>query len=106
MKGWVDPYTAENIVVLLDSEVLPTLREYIDDVNIPVKFGGGFPFVHGMLPDLDHDIQRFLSLESPESLPPGPMKWVEDSDGRRTALAVGIQFGSERSDRIATVHGI
>ncbi|KAJ5211189.1 hypothetical protein N7491_011009 [Penicillium cf. griseofulvum] len=103
LKGWVDPYTAEKIVVLLDAEVLPTLREYIDDANIPTKFGGKFQFTHGMPPDLDGNIQQLLKLDSSKSLPPGPLKWIQDSDGRRTALAVGSKAGSERSVKIATV---
>ena len=103
LKGWVDPYTAEKIVVLLESEVLPTLREYMDDANIPTKFGGKFQFTHGMLPDLDGNIQQLLKSDSSRFLPPGPLKWVQDSDGRRTALAVGSKAGSERSDKIATV---
>ncbi|KAJ5815980.1 hypothetical protein N7447_008213 [Penicillium robsamsonii] len=106
LKGWVDPYTAEKIVVLLEAEVLPTLREYIDDANIPTKFGGKFQYTHGMLPDLDDNIQQFLNSDSSTSLPPGPLKWIRDSDGRRTALAVGSKAGSERSDKIATVDRI
>ena len=103
MKSWVDPQTAEKIVVLMESEVLPTLREYIEDVNIPVKFGGGFQFTHGMLPDLDSNIQQILNSDSLKSLPPGPLKWIHGSDGRRTALAVGSKSGSERRDKIATI---
>ncbi|KAJ5519707.1 hypothetical protein N7463_000160 [Penicillium fimorum] len=106
LKGWVDPHTAEKIDVLLAAEVLPTLRRYIDDVNIPTKFGGEFQYTHGMLPDLDDNIQQFLNSDSSISLPPGPLKWIQDSDGRRTALAVGSKAGSERSDNIATVDRI
>ncbi|KGO50389.1 hypothetical protein PEX1_016440 [Penicillium expansum] len=106
MKSYVDPHTAEKIEVLMSSEVLPTLREYIDDANIPVKFGGNFQYTNGMLPDLDDDIQKLLNSDSATSLPPGPLKWVQDSDGRRTALAVGSKAGSERSDIIATLNRI
>lgn len=49
-KRWVDPHTASKVVVLSSTEVLPVLGEYIDDVNIPTVFGGGFHFKHGMLP--------------------------------------------------------
>lgn len=105
MKAWVDPYTVEKLVVLLSPEVLPTLREHIDDTNIPAQFGGGLSFTHGMLPNLDSDIQQYLGLDDSKSLPPGPIKWIEDLDGRKTALAVGIEAGSERSERIATIDG-
>ncbi|KAJ5950324.1 uncharacterized protein N7479_008737 [Penicillium vulpinum] len=103
LKGWVDPHTAEKIVVLLNSEVLPILREYIDDANIPTKFGGQFQFTHGMLPDLDDNLRQLLNLDASKSLPPGPLKWIQESDGRRTALAVGSNGDSERNDKIATL---
>ncbi|KAF3022267.1 hypothetical protein E8E15_007255 [Penicillium rubens] len=103
LKAWVDPRTAEKIVVLMESEVLPTLREYIDDANIPANFGGEFQFTHGMLPDLDDNIQQLLNSGSSKSLPPGPLKWIKDSDGRQTALAVGSKSGSVRNDKIATL---
>ncbi|CAI7627798.1 unnamed protein product [Penicillium glandicola] len=105
-RVFVDPYTAEKIVVLPDLEVLPTLREYIDDTNIPTKFGGEFQFTHGMLPDLDDNIHQLLDLDSSKFLPPGPLKWIQDSGGRLTVLAVGSNGGSERSDKIATLDQI
>lgn len=99
----MDPHTAEKIEVLMSPEVLPTLRKYMDDASIPIKFGGKFEFTSGMLPDLDDNIQQFLNPNSSKSLPPGPLKWIQDSDGRQTALAVGSNAGSERSDKIATL---
>ena len=107
LKGWVDPHTAEKLVVLLRPDVLPTLREHIENANIPVQFGGEFSFTHGQSPDLDSNIQQRLGLDEwTNSLPPGPIKWIEELDGRRTALAVGSEAGSERSDRIATIDSI
>ncbi|CAG7974310.1 unnamed protein product [Penicillium salamii] len=104
LKGYVDPHTADKIVFLLPGEVLPTLREVIDDINIPAKFGGGLAFTHGQSPDLENDIKQHLGLDDPSNtLPPGPIKWIEELDGRRTALAVGSQGGAERSDRFATI---
>jgi hypothetical protein len=107
LKGWVDPHTAEKLVILLQPEVLPTLREYIEDANIPVQFGGGLSFTHGQLPDLDSNIRHRLGLtDLSEPLPRGPIKWIEELDGRKTALAVGSEAGSERSDIISTVDTI
>ncbi|KAJ5295054.1 hypothetical protein PENANT_c037G00098 [Penicillium antarcticum] len=104
LKGWVDPYTAEKIVVLLSAEVLPTLREDIDDENIPSIFGGGFSFEHGMLPDLDSNIRDRLNWDDPEkTLPPGPIKWAREADGKVAASAVGTQAGLTRSDKIAEI---
>ncbi|KAJ5899074.1 hypothetical protein N7495_003818 [Penicillium taxi] len=104
LKSWVEPKTAEKIVVLMNAEVLPTLREYIDDTNIPVVFGGGYSFKHGAVPCLEDGILQQLNWNlSNGSLPPGPLKWVEDSDGKVTALAVGSEDGSKRSKRIASI---
>ncbi|KAJ5160713.1 uncharacterized protein N7482_007717 [Penicillium canariense] len=104
LKSWVDPNTAEKIVVLSSPEVLPTLEEYIDNSNIPTAFGGGFSFRHGMLPELDDNIWRHFSWRLPSRpLPPGPIKWIEIADGRITALAVGGEAGSKRTETIATL---
>ncbi|KAJ5138839.1 uncharacterized protein N7515_003687 [Penicillium bovifimosum] len=103
LKGFIDPHTAEKIVVLLNNEVLPSLREHIDDANIPDIFGGGLSFKHGMLPDLDNNIRQRLNWDSPEkSLPPGPIKWAQELD-KVVALAVGSQDGSARHEKIAEV---
>ncbi|KAJ5670874.1 hypothetical protein N7507_000001 [Penicillium longicatenatum] len=105
LKSWVDKNTAEKIVVLSSPEVLPALEEYIDDTNIPTAFGGGFSFKHGMLPELDHNIWQQFSWKLPSrSLPPGPIKWTEDADGRKIAIAVGGQAGSKRSQKIAILN--
>jgi hypothetical protein len=104
LKSWVDPNTAEKIMVLSRTEVLPVLEQHIDDANIPTAFGGGFSFTHGMLPDLDDNIwQRFSWSLPTRSLPPGPIKWTEGVDGRKMALAVGGEAGSRRMEKIATL---
>ncbi|KAJ5128973.1 uncharacterized protein N7443_006088 [Penicillium atrosanguineum] len=104
LKSWVDPNTAEKIVVLSSTEAFSVLKEHIDDVNIPTAFGGGFTFTHGMLPDLDDNIWRRFSWRLPSrSLPPGPIKWTEDLDGRKVALAVGGEAGCRRTEIIATL---
>jgi hypothetical protein len=102
LKSWVDPNTAEKIVVLSSTEALPALEKHIDDVNIPTAFGGGFNYTHGMLPDLDDKIWQRFSWKLPSrSLPPGPIKWTEDVDGRIVALAVGGEGGTKRRTAIA-----
>jgi hypothetical protein len=104
LKGWVDPYTAEKIVILLNPEVLPTLREHIEDENIPTIFGGGFSYEHGMIPDLDNNIRQRLNWNSPEKyLPPGPLKWAKNSNGKIMLSAVGSQAGAVRYETIAEV---
>lgn len=107
MKKFVDPHTASKIVVLSSSEVLPTLREHIEDANIPSLYGGGFAFQHGMLPDLDETMRQSLNWESAQQvLPPGPIKLVKDANGRTTAVAVGSEGGLKRSQRIATLRQV
>ncbi|KAJ5134358.1 hypothetical protein N7448_000619 [Penicillium atrosanguineum] len=103
LKPWVDPRTAEKVVILMSADVLPTLREYIDDVNIPTAFGGSLLFKHGMRPLLDEHVCDHFNWDLPErSLPPGPIKWIKDADGNMAALAVGGEKGFQRSELIAT----
>ncbi|CAG8067312.1 unnamed protein product, partial [Penicillium nalgiovense] len=99
LRGWVDPYTAEKIVVLTGAEVLPTLMGFIGDEIIHSIFGGGFSYKHGMLPGLDSSIRTRLNWGNPEkSLPPGPIKWTREADSKILASAVGSQSGSARYD--------
>lgn len=107
LKSWVDPNTAEKIVVLSSAEALAALEKHIDAVNIPTAFGGSFTYTHGMLPDLDDNIWQRFSWKLPSrSLPPGPIKWTEDLDGRIVALAVGGEGGTRRKEAIATLYPV
>ncbi|KAJ6016167.1 SEC14 cytosolic factor [Penicillium herquei] len=105
MKKWIDPGTAAKVVIVPASEMMPTLTKYIDPENIPSRFGGEFSWEHGTPLDLDINIQS--SLECNEAgkgkFPPGPMKWVLDESGGRTAVAVGRIEGVPRMSRIAQV---
>ena len=40
MLSWIDPVTSEKMRIL-GTDFLETLREEIDEDNIPVEFGGG-----------------------------------------------------------------
>lgn len=94
-------------MVLSSTEVLPALKEYIDNANIPTTFGGRFPFTHGMLPELDNNIwQHFSWRLLSRSLPPGPIKWTEDVNGRKIALAVGGEAGSKRTEKVVVLDTI
>lgn len=94
-------------MVLSSTEVLPALEEYIDNANIPTKFGGRFPFTHGMLPELDDNIWQHFSWSLPSrSLSPGPIKWTEDVNGRKIALAVGGEAGHKRTQKVAVLDTI
>ncbi|KAJ5808862.1 SEC14 cytosolic factor [Penicillium riverlandense] len=103
MRKWLDPGTADKVVVLTAGEMLPTLTKYIDMESIPSKFGGGFDWDHGTSLNIDVGIQAGLGWEGEKELPLGPMKWVLDEAGRKTAVAVGSIDGVTRAARVAHV---
>ncbi|KAJ5094985.1 hypothetical protein N7532_007276 [Penicillium argentinense] len=101
LKTWVDPNTAEKVVVLTSAEVMSTLENHIDSVNIPTALGGEHDFKHGMLPSLDDNLRAFFQWTSPEiSLPPGPIKFSEEPNGTIRAIGVGSLEGMKRRDVI------
>ncbi|RHZ61794.1 SEC14 family lipid-binding protein [Aspergillus thermomutatus] len=105
MKRFVDPVTAEKIVVLNSTDVYGTLNKYIHHDNIPTQFGGTFQFTKGMLPDLC-PITRQTLRWSPSfsgTLPPGPIKWTQDSRGQVKAVATGTVDGVERRLDVAVL---
>ncbi|KAF7586322.1 hypothetical protein BBP40_009069 [Aspergillus hancockii] len=65
------PETIERIFVcnvplyFSTADVYSTLEKYINKEHIPEKFGGGFTFKHGMLPDLDNGIRQALHWKAP-----------------------------------------
>ena len=94
----------EKLCILTREEVLPTLQQYVEMANIPKRFGGDFDFYHGMEPKLDPVIADMLSWQPPNSqIPKGPMKWIDESRGKRTAVAVGSSQGRIREDKIAVL---
>jgi hypothetical protein len=101
----VDPRTAEKLVILTKNEVLPRLTASIDLANIPKGHGGEFLFQHGMVPKLDSGIYEQLEWLSqpPGMLPPGPIKWVVNGEGRRMAVAVGSFSGEPRHQPLAVL---
>lgn len=111
LKNFVDPATAEKIVVLRPSDVYRTLSTYIEDRDIPVQLGGRFTFENGMLPEVDESVCKSLWGNSPStsggakrSLPSGPLKWVQDGeDGKRKIVATGRIGGVQRSTEVAVL---
>jgi len=73
--------------------------------NIPKEFGGKFEFGHGMGPKLDKETRRALVWlsESSTGLPAGPIKWIANKEGERTAVAVGRINGKQRHESFATL---
>ncbi|GAB1198708.1 hypothetical protein APSETT444_008036 [Aspergillus pseudonomiae] len=103
VKGFVDPRTAEKLVILKSDQVYSTLEKCMDHINIPKQFGGEFVFQNGMLPDLDEGIRQTLFwVDSKSCLPPGPLKWVQDGENRK-AIATGAVGGIERAEEIAVL---
>lgn len=98
LKKWIDPRTAEKLVIVHSAEVLASLSETIDNKNIPQQYGGRFPSQHGMTPQLDDSLRDFLCVHI---LPTGPLKWIINHDGVRTAVAIGSRNGVGRRSSVA-----
>ena len=108
VKRFVDPNTASKLVILTPDEVIPTLTQTIDLENIPVQYGGGFAFEHGMVPKLDEGLRRRLEWLDQEKrmVPTGPLKWKVDKQGRRVAIAVGVEFEGIRNLAFARLNPV
>ena len=91
------------------TDVLSTLSEIVDPINIPKKYGGQLDFDFGMQPNLDPEIVEMLDWVQPESLdvvkklPIGPMRWIDAEDGKRTAIAVGSVAGKQRKVEVVSL---
>lgn len=109
IKGWFDPITTAKTFILGPGEVLKTLEKHVDKVNIPGKYGGELDFEFGMQPNLDGDILDMFESVAPvvdrskQTFPTGPMKWLDDKSGSKTAVAFGSQDGEPRRDLVATL---
>lgn len=98
IKRFIDPVTAEKLVIVSPSEVLERLTEEIDMENIPKVFGGEFDYQHGMLPSIAKELWRNIDWNDPQgtaNIPPGPIKWVRDGQLEK-AVAVGRDDGVSR----------
>ena len=106
IKTWFDQNTVSKIVIVPAGKELSALSESYDPIHIPRKYSGQFDFDFGMAPDLDpaiKDIITWLPSESGTSkgqLPMGPMRWLNDGDGKRTAVAVGKVDGKDRMTEV------
>jgi hypothetical protein len=100
LKKWIDPRTAEKLVIVPSADVLATLSETIAIENIPEQYGGKFASRQGMTPLLDDALKSLLAVEE---LPKGAVKWTVDEQGNRTAVAVGSQKGGVRDEVVAHI---
>lgn len=108
VKRWFDPITVSKIFILSASEVKPTLLQYMDEENIPTKYGGKLNFKFGDLPILEPAIADSLDWKQDttkggyRSFPTGPIKWQKGEDGTMQAIAVGSQNGTKRNTHLAS----
>jgi hypothetical protein len=100
---WIDPRTAEKLVIVSTADVYSTLSSHIDNECIPSQFGGSLQFDHGQTPNLDRHILGSVKWLEADKLPPGAIKLVKNEDGTRTIVAVGKVEGEERRIRLGTV---
>lgn len=110
VKRWFDPITVSKIFILSAAEVKPTLLQYIDEENIPKKYGGKLDFKFGDMPLLEPAMADTMDWKDStrkggfRSFPTGPIKWDRGADGTMHAVAVGTENGVKRSVPIAGVH--
>lgn len=107
LKKWIDPKTGEKVVVVYAADVLSTLETVIDIENIPQSLGGKLDWEAGMPSVFDDGMCQQLEWvqegNSTPALPRGPVKWIVDDEGVRTAIAVGTVDGKARRERIAVL---
>lgn len=103
IKRWFDPMTVSKIFILSSSEVLPTLRQFIDPENIPKKYGGELEFSWGDLPTVDPAWDGVVQWEGKPGFPTGPHVWRDVEGGRMECVGVGQRDGVLREERICSV---
>jgi hypothetical protein len=84
--------------LLSDSEILPTLSQFIEPSNIPKKYGGTLDYKFGDLPNVDTEmLEGFTWAEGVTELPIGPIMWEEDD---------GAEGGGTRGMRMVAVGSV
>jgi hypothetical protein len=96
IKRWFDPITVSKIFILEQSQVKPTLEEFIHPRNIPKKYGGELDFAFGQLSVPDPEWEGVLKWENGHtSFPSGPLLWEEEEvDGSEQKRLVCVGLGS------------
>jgi hypothetical protein len=75
----------------------------LDVENIPTEYGGKFSYKPGMTPKLDEGLLKHMKWALPgDSLPEGPIKFIQDQNKRQVVLATGSVNGAKRDDVIGT----
>ena len=107
MKRWFDPVVVSKMFILSDKEILSTLKEHIDESQIPSKYGGGHKYVFGDLPNIHPDVLDSFVWEKPgtKALPKGPIRWERGESGEMVAVAVGSLDGVKRKEVVGRIKG-
>ena len=74
------------ISVLPASEVKPILSDYIDEDDLPQRFGGTLDWEYGMHPDLDDEARALVGRLADEWVE-GPLRYIPGEDGDEIMLA-------------------
>ena len=93
IKRWFDPITVSKIFILEQSQVKPTLEEFIHPRNIPKKYGGELDYSFGQLSVPDPEWEGVVTWENGhKGFPSGPLLWEEevDSNGQKRLVCVGL----------------
>jgi hypothetical protein len=96
------------MIIVPAGQELAVLSEVYNIADIPRKYGGEFDFEFGMPPSLDPNILSMIDWldengEKKGELPMGPMRWINEDDGKRTAIAVGRVDGKERKVKVLSL---
>lgn len=97
------------IFILSGADTKKTLLQYIDEENIPKKYGGQLDFKFGDLPKLEPAIADAFEWKEDvrsggfRTFPTGPIKWQSDASGNLSAVAVGSENGKQRNRVIAVL---
>lgn len=86
------------------------MSKYIDEANIPKKYGGKLDWEWGSLPNIEPAIAKALKWEHPsadgrggKAFPIGPTRFEQDEYGNMVAYAVGTEKGRQKHEKIATL---
>ncbi|KAK4495471.1 hypothetical protein PRZ48_013802 [Zasmidium cellare] len=104
VRYWLDPVTVAKMFILSDSEVKTTLEMYIDEKDIPSKYGGRLDWESGDSPNFDPDLLQLINLEGRDALSKDPMRWKSSEDGSKVeAHALGYVSGKQRDEVVASM---
>ena len=84
-----------------------TLKQYVDEENFPVKYGGKLDWKFGDMPNLEPAIadamtwQEDIRQDGKRTFPMGPIRWEYNEHGDMEATAIGSENGQPRKRVIA-----